>query len=71
MDIAYLSTQRKADVLKFDRTDLKDEQLTVVQNKTGKRLRVSVEGQLAAVVERINRRKVTGLALVAMRRGSA
>ncbi|RFP32465.1 tyrosine-type recombinase/integrase [Duganella sp. BJB476] len=69
MDIAYLSAQRKADVLKFDRTDLKDDQLTVVQNKTGKRLRVSVEGQLAAVVERINRRKVTGLALVCNEKG--
>jgi hypothetical protein len=64
MDLAYLSAQRKADVLKFSRSDLKDEQLTVVQNKTGKRLRVSVEGQLAAVIERINKRKVAGIALV-------
>lgn len=69
MDIAYLSAQRKADVLKFDRTDLKDEQLTVVQNKTGKRLRVAVKGQLAEVIERINRRKVTGLALVCNEKG--
>jgi integrase len=69
MDLAYLSAQRKADVLKFSRTDLKDDQLTVVQNKTGKRLRVSVEGQLATVIERINRRKVAGIALVCNDKG--
>lgn len=69
MDLAYLSAQRKADVLKFSRTDLKDDQLTVVQNKTGKRLRVSVEGQLAAVIERINKRKVAGIALVCNDKG--
>ena len=41
MDLAYLSAQMNADVLrKFSRTDLKDRQLTVIQNKTGKRLRV-------------------------------
>lgn len=69
MDLAYLSAQRKADVLKFSRSDLKDEQLTVVQNKTGKRLRVSIEGQLAAVIERINKRKVAGIALVCNEKG--
>lgn len=69
MDLAYLSAQRKADVLKFSRTDLKDQQLTVVQNKTGKRLRVSVEGKLAAVIERINKRKVAGIALVCNEKG--
>lgn len=69
MDLAYLSAQRKADVLKFSRSDLKDDQLTVVQNKTGKRLRVSVEGQLAAVIERINRRKVAGITLVCNDKG--
>lgn len=64
MDLAYLSAQRKADVLKISRPDLSNDELTVAQNKTGKRLRISVEGQLADVITRIKRRKVAGVALV-------
>jgi integrase len=69
MDIAYLSAQRKGDLLDFNRADLKDGHLPVEQNKTGKRLRISVEGQLAEVVERINGRKVTGIALICNEKG--
>ncbi|MBY0238419.1 MAG: tyrosine-type recombinase/integrase, partial [Burkholderiaceae bacterium] len=38
--------------------------LAITQNKTGKRLRIAVEGQLAEVIARINERKVAGIALV-------
>ena len=71
LDLAYLTGQRPADVLKLAQTDIKDGALTVIQNKTGRRLRVSVEGELATVIERIKRRKVAGLALIASADGQA
>ncbi|MRW88892.1 hypothetical protein GJ699_02730 [Duganella sp. FT80W] len=49
MDIAYLSAQRKGDLLDFNRSDLKDGHLPVEQNKTCKKIRIAVEGQLEAV----------------------
>jgi len=69
MDIAYLSAQRKGDLLGFKRSDLKDGHLPVEQNKTGKKIRISVEGQLEAVVNRINSRKVAGIALLCNDKG--
>ncbi|MBV7534319.1 tyrosine-type recombinase/integrase [Duganella sp. sic0402] len=69
MDIAYLSAQRKGDLLDFKRADLKDGHLPVEQNKTGKKLRIAVEGQLAIVVNRINSRKVAGVALICNDKG--
>ncbi len=56
MDIALLTGQRPADVLKIKRTDIRDGALWIVQNKTGTRLGIEVTGELAAVIERINRR---------------
>lgn len=64
MDLAYLTGQRPADVLKLSQSDIKDGALTVVQNKTGKRLRIAIEGELAAAIDRIKQRKVMGLGLV-------
>ena len=69
MDIAYLTGQRPADVRKMTREDMKSGAVAVQQNKTGVKLRVSVEGQLAAVIERINQRKVIGLSLIGMGNG--
>lgn len=66
MDLAYLTGQRPADVLKMTRKDIDGEVLKVAQNKTGKRLRVSVEGELQSVIGRINARKVAGITLVNM-----
>jgi uncharacterized membrane protein len=37
---------------------------TVVQNKTGHRLRIAVKGELAAVINRIKARKVAGMTLI-------
>ena len=56
MDLALLTGQRPADVLKLKRTDIRDGALWIVQNKTGQRLGVEVTGELAAVVTRINGR---------------
>jgi integrase len=65
MDLAYLTSQRPADVRKMTRSDLRDGAVAVKQNKTGTKLRVSVEGELAQVIERINARKVVAPTLAA------
>lgn len=64
MDLAYLTGQRPADVLKLSSADIQDGELTVVQNKTGKRLRIAIEGELATVIDRIKARKVAGMTLI-------
>ena len=56
MDLALLTGQRPADVLKLKRTDIRDGALWIVQNKTGQRLGVEVTGELAAVIARIAER---------------
>lgn len=53
MDLALLTGQRPADVLKLRRTDIRDGALWVVQNKTGTRIGIEVTGELAAVLYRI------------------
>jgi integrase len=73
MDIAYLTGQRPADVLKMMETDLKDGALEVKQNKTKKRLRIildddnGVRSELGLVLDRIRARprKIRSLYLVA------
>lgn len=56
MDLALLTGQRPADVLKIRRADLRDGALWIVQNKTGSRLGIEITGELAAVIDRINAR---------------
>jgi integrase len=69
LDLAYLTGQRPADVLKLSRSDIKDGTLWVEQNKTGKRLRITIEGQLAMVIERSKARKATSLMLINSKQG--
>lgn len=57
MDIALLTGQRPADVLKIRRADLRDGALFVTQNKTGAKRAIEVSGELAQVIERISARK--------------
>ncbi len=57
MDLAYLTAQRPADVLKMMESDIRDDVLRVRQNKTGTKLRVTVAGSLPAVLARIDARK--------------
>jgi integrase len=56
MDLALLTGQRPADVLKLKRTDIRDGALWIVQNKTSARLGIEVTGELKTVIERINSR---------------
>lgn len=56
MDLALLTGQRPADVLKFKHTDIRDGALWIVQNKTGARLGIEVTGELAQVIERMQNR---------------
>ncbi len=69
LDLAYLTGQRPADVLKLTRGDIKDGELWIEQNKTGKKLRIAIEGELAAVIQRISSRKVLSMNLVNNRLG--
>lgn len=56
MDLALLTGQRPADVLKLKRSDIRDGALWVTQNKTGARLGIEIIGELAAVIARISAR---------------
>lgn len=56
MDLALLTGQRPADVLKIKRADIRDDALWIVQNKTGARLGIEITGELAVVIDRINTR---------------
>lgn len=57
MDLAYLTGQRPADVVRMDETHLRAGTLEVRQGKTNAPLRITVEGELAIVVDRIRSRK--------------
>lgn len=57
MDLAYLTGQRPADLLKFNRNDIRNGELCLSQNKTGKPLRITIEGELQTLVERILNRQ--------------
>lgn len=56
MDLALLTGQRPADVLKLKRTDIRDGALWIVQNKTGARLGIEITGELSAIITKINER---------------
>lgn len=73
MDLALLTGQRPADVLKIKRTDLHDGALWVRQNKTGTRLGIELVGELASVVKRITERprKASGIYLIQDTNGQA
>jgi integrase len=53
MDLALYTGQRPADVLKIVVGDIANGKLFVAQNKTGKKLRIAIEGDLADVIARI------------------
>ena len=57
MALAYLTGQRPSDVLKMSETDIKDNPLAITQNKTGKRLKMSIEGELSILISKIMTRK--------------
>ncbi len=57
MSLAYLTGQRPSDVLKMKETDIRDNALTITQNKTNKRLRISIKGELLKLIRKIMTRK--------------
>lgn len=73
LDLAYLTGQRPADVLKMNERDIQDGCLFVLQDKYKKKLRILLQNadgtstQLAEVLDRIRRRprKIKSLNLVA------
>jgi len=77
LDLAYLTGQRPADTLKMQETDInqKNQVLLVAQNKTKKKLRFEIEGELAHLITRIQERKsghkVQTLQLIVNEAGSA
>lgn len=56
MDLAYLTSQRPADVLKATTGDVRDGCFAVRQNKTQARIRITLEGRLADLIDRLIRR---------------
>ena len=61
MDLALLTGQRPADVLKLKRSDIRDGALWILQNKTAHRLGVEVTGELAGVIAKIGGRPRTAI----------
>ena len=57
MDLAYLTGQRPGDTVAMTEHDIKDGFLLVSQNKTGAKVRISIEGELASLLDRIAQRK--------------
>ena len=64
MDLAYLTGQRPADVLKLSSTDVQAGELAVVQKRPGTAYPLPL-GELATVIQRIRARKVAGMTLIA------
>lgn len=57
MDLGYLTAQRPGDALKLTEREIIDGALVVRQGKTGQRLSITIEGELASAIERIKARK--------------
>ena len=57
MDLAYLTGQRPADLLKMSELDIQDNSLPIKQQKTGARVRIRIQGELDALIKRIKARK--------------
>ncbi|NII10294.1 tyrosine-type recombinase/integrase [Oleiagrimonas sp. C23AA] len=57
MGLAYLTGQRPADTLRMDEAHIKDGCLEVRQGKTSKKLRVTIDAELRAIIARVKARK--------------
>lgn len=60
MDLAYLTGQRPADVLKATSADVQDGCLRVTQGKTGAKIRIALEGDLGRLVTTLMPRPTKG-----------
>jgi integrase len=57
LDLAYLTGQRPADMIAMSLTDIVDGAITMQQDKTGKKLRIEITGELSDLLDRIKARK--------------
>lgn len=71
LDLAYLTGQRPADIMKMKITDIQNGALEISQNKTGKKLRILLSGEhglnhLGQLIERIKSRptKIKSFSLI-------
>lgn len=71
LDLAYLTGQRPADVLKMRWSQVTDGALWVQQGKTKQKLRIDVAGELAQLLERIKARGLVGMTILADPKGQA
>ena len=75
LDLAYLTGQRPADVLRMSETSIRDGALELRQGKTDAPLRIAITGELAALVERMTQAKqahsVRSLSLLINEKGQA
>lgn len=69
MDLAYLTGQRPADVREMKMSDIQDGELIVQQNKTSKRLRIEIIGQLAELIAARRRLPVINQHIIVTRTG--
>lgn len=59
MDLAYLTGQRPSDTVAMNARNIQDGKLVFKQGKTGKKMRILIEGELEKLFERIEKRKAT------------
>jgi integrase len=75
LDLAYLTGQRPSDVVAMSEMDIQDNVLLIEQDKTSKKLRMSIEGSLKNLIKRITDRKknykIHSLALICTETGRA
>lgn len=71
MDLAYLTGQRPSDVVKILITDIKEDAIWVEQGKTGKKVRIQLEGRLKEIIDRLVSRKRTHAQLLSNTPGDA
>ena len=69
IDLAYLTGQHPADVLKMRWDQIKDGSVWVEQGKIKARLQIGIVGELSALLERIKSRGVVGMTLLCDRKG--
>ncbi|MEO7559013.1 MAG: tyrosine-type recombinase/integrase [Nitrosospira sp.] len=69
IDLAYLTAQRPADVLKMRWDHIKDGALWVQQGKTKSKLQIDIVGELAALIDRIRSRGIVGMTLLSDPKG--
>lgn len=70
LQLAYLTAQRPADVLKLRRSDVRDGFLHVEQNKTGAKLRIALEGELAELLQQLMAGRAQSIFLVSTAKGN-